>query len=227
MPAEQPRAKPVGRPPHLSLDAIIAAADRILQTEGAGKLSMRRLADELNSAPMALYYHVRNKDELLLLVMENQARNTPRPELPEDPRERLIAVSTTLYELLADRLWIIQVLAGDDLMAPSALWFVEEMIGAAVDYGHTPEQAVYIYRTIWYSIVGDLIIRVNGKHRRSRATGPTYEDQVVAGLGSGTHPHLTSVADRWADLNARDTHRQGLAAIIDGLLRSDTTTQDR
>ncbi|MEU6003251.1 TetR/AcrR family transcriptional regulator [Streptomyces sp. NPDC047197] len=227
MPAGKPRTKAVGRPPHLSLDAIIAAADRILQTEGAEKISMRRLANELNSAPMALYYHVRDKDELLLLLMENQAKSVPRPELPEDPRERLITVSILLYELLSDRLWIVQVLTGADLVAPSALWFVEEMIGAAVDYGHTPEQAVYIYRTIWFSIVGDLVIRVNGERRRGKTTGPSHEDEVVAGLTSGTHPYLATVAGRWAELNARDTHRQGLTAIIDGLLRSDETTEDR
>lgn len=227
MPAEKPRTKAVGRPPHLSLDAIIAAAERILQTEGAEKISMRRLATELNSAPMALYYHVRDKDELLMLLMENQAQGITHPDLPEDPRERLIAVSFMLYELLADRVWIVQVLSNNDLVAPSALWFVEEMIGATVDYGHTPERAVFIYRTIWYSIVGDLMIRVNGERRRGRATGPTHEDQVVAGLTSGTHPHLAAVADQWAELNARDTHRQGLTAIIDGLLRSDETAGDR
>ncbi|MFJ6513041.1 TetR/AcrR family transcriptional regulator [Streptomyces sp. NPDC091406] len=227
MTAERSRSKSVGRPPHLSLDAIIAAAEHILQTEGAGKLSMRRLANEMDSAPMALYYHVRNKDELLLLLMEAQARRIPRPELPEDPRERLIAVSIMLYELLADRLWIVQVVAGGDLIAPSALWFVEEMIGAAEDYGHTPEHAVYIYRTIWFAIVGDLIIRANIKQRHGRATGPTYEDQVVAGLMSGTHPRLAALADRWAELNGRDTHRQGLTAVIDGLLRSEGTAEGR
>ncbi|MFI8323783.1 TetR/AcrR family transcriptional regulator [Streptomyces sp. NPDC085529] len=227
MPAEKPRAKTVGRPPHLSLDAIVAAAEHILETEGAEKLSMRRLADELDSAPMALYYHVRNKDELLLLLMEAQARRIERPELPEDPRERLIAVSIMLYELLADRLWIVQVVAGGDLIAPSALWFVEEMIGAIVDCGHTLEDAVYVYRTIWFTIVGDLIIRANGNQRRGRATGPTYEDQVVAGLVSGTHPRLAAVADRWAELNGRDTHREGLTAVVDGLLRSVETVKGR
>ncbi|MFD8933882.1 TetR/AcrR family transcriptional regulator [Streptomyces sp. NPDC059578] len=228
MPAEQPRAKVVGRPPHFSLDAIIAAADRILQTEGAEKLSMRRLAKELDSAPMALYYHVRDKDELPLLLMETQAQRIPRPELPEDPRERLVAVSLMLYELLADQLWIVQVLASDDVVAPSALWFVEEMIGAAVEeYGHTPEHAVFVYRTIWFSIVGGLIIRVNGKRRRGRSTGPTYEDQVVTGLTSDTHPQLAAVAGHWAELNARDTHRQGLTAVIDGLLRTKETAENR
>ncbi|MBX6381800.1 MAG: TetR/AcrR family transcriptional regulator [Microbispora sp.] len=220
MTAERRQARGVGRPPRLSLEAIIAAADRILQSEGSEKLSMRRLANELNSAPMALYYHIRDKDDLLLILMETQAQRIERPKFPDDPRERLIAVAIMLYELLAERLWIVEVLTGDDLIAPSALWFVEEMIGAAVEYGHTPEQAVYIYRTIWYYIVGDLIIRVNGKRRRSRAAGPVYQDKVIAGLQTDTHPQLSAVADRWAELNARDTHRQGLTAIIDGLLRS-------
>ncbi|MBA2890868.1 TetR/AcrR family transcriptional regulator [Nonomuraea soli] len=204
----------------MSLEAIIAAADHILQSEGSEKLSMRRLATELNSAPMALYYHVRDKDELLLLLMEMQAARIPRPDFPDDPRDRLVAVAIMLYELLAERLWIVEVLTGDDLIAPSALWFVDEMIGSAVEYGHSPEQAVYIYRTIWYYIVGDLIVRANGKRRRSRAAGPVHQDQVISSLNNGTHPRLTAVAERWAELNARDTHRQGLEAIVDGLLRS-------
>ncbi|MFG1696032.1 TetR/AcrR family transcriptional regulator [Nonomuraea sp. NPDC049309] len=214
----QERAKGAGRPPRLTLEAILEAADRILRSEGPDKLSMRRLAQELGSAPMTLYYHVRDKDELLLRVMEEQARSIPRPELPKDPRERLIAVAAMLYEQLSERLWIVEVLAGGDLIAPSALWFVEEMIDAAVEYGHPPERALFIYRSIWFYIVGDLMIRVKGARRRSSI--PSYEESVVAGLRAGTHPRLASLADRWIELNARDTHREGLTAIIDGLLRA-------
>ncbi|MGW1677351.1 TetR/AcrR family transcriptional regulator [Saccharopolyspora sp. NPDC002376] len=218
MPAEVPRARSIGRPPRLSQGAIIAAANRILQAEGAEKLSMRRLAKELGSAPMTLYYHVRDKDELLLLVMEAHAERIPHPELPDDPRERIIEAAVVLYELLADRPWIVEVLTGDDLIAPSALWFVEVMLDAAIDYGHTPEQAVYVYRTIWFYIVGNLIIRLNSKRRRVRTGTPVYQDEVIANLASGTHPHLAALADRWPELNARDTHRAGLTAIVDGLL---------
>lgn len=128
MPAEVPRTRGVGRPPRLSLDAIVAAAARILQAEGPERLSMRRLATELGSTPMALYHHVRDKDELLVHVLESQARAMPRPDFPEEPRERLVAASVLLYELLAERPWIIEVLTGDDLIAPSALWIVEVMI---------------------------------------------------------------------------------------------------
>ncbi|GAB2690156.1 TetR/AcrR family transcriptional regulator [Nocardia thraciensis] len=219
MPAEGPRAKSVGRPSRLSLEAIVAAADRILRAEGPDKLSMRRLATELGSAPMTLYYHVRDKDELLLLVLEAHARDIPRPDLPDNPRDRLVATAVLLYELLSERAWIIEVLTADDLFAPAALWFVEMMIGAAVDCGCTPEEAVDVYRTIWYYIVGNLMIRVNSGRRRARSE-PVYRDRAFADAATGTYPHLAGVADRWDELTTRPSHRLGLTAIVDGLLPS-------
>ncbi|MBO3743505.1 TetR/AcrR family transcriptional regulator [Actinoplanes flavus] len=200
-----------GRPPRLSLDAIVAAATRILETEGLEKLSMRRLATDLGSAPMAVYHHVRDKDELLVHVMEAQARAMPRPSFPDDPRERLIEASVLLYELLAERPWIVEVLTGKDLIGPSALWIVEAMIGAAADHGCSDDDAVYVYRTIWFYIVGDLVIRV-ARH------GRVGETETVAALTAHAHPRLAAVAGRWAELNARDTHRRGITAIVDGLL---------
>ncbi|WP_459958757.1 TetR/AcrR family transcriptional regulator [Nocardia sp. IFM 10818] len=210
--------KSAGRPPRLSLEAIIAAADRILAAEGPEKLSMRRLANELGSAPMAVYYHVRDKDELLLRVLEAHARSIPRPELPEDPRERLVTTAVLLYELLSERAWIVEVLTADDLFAPTALWFVENLIGAAVECGCTPEQAVDVYRTIWYYIVGNLLIRVNSGRRRAQAGKAIYRDQAIADLAPGAYPHIAAVADRWAELSTRDSHREGLAAIVDGMV---------
>ncbi|OCF88392.1 TetR/AcrR family transcriptional regulator C-terminal domain-containing protein [Nocardia brasiliensis] len=217
MPPAARRAKSAGRPPRLSLEAVVAAATRILESEGSEKLSMRRLAHELGTAPMAPYYYVRDKDELLLLVLETHAKGLPRPELPADPRARLIATATLLFELLAERPWIIEVLTGDDLMADSALWFVEMMLGAAVDYGCTPEEAVTVYRTIWYYIVGNLIVRVHRERRRARGAD-VYEEQAIGAVPADTHPHLAAVARRWPELTARDSHREGLTAIVDGLL---------
>ncbi|MFC4072280.1 TetR/AcrR family transcriptional regulator [Actinoplanes subglobosus] len=217
MSAEVSRTRRVGRPPRLTLDAIVDAAERLLAAEGVDKMSMRRLATELSSTPMALYHHVRDKDALLVRVLESQARAMPRPELPDEPRERLVAASVLLYELLAERPWIVEVLTGDDLIGPSALWIVEVMVGAAADCGLDEEEAFFAYRTIWFYIVGDLIIRVTGARRRAR-TETVHQDEVVAGLTVETHPRLASLADRWSELNGRDTHRQALEAIIHGLL---------
>jgi AcrR family transcriptional regulator len=59
------RASKVAEPARLSRDRIIRAATQLADAEGIEGLTMRRLAEELDAAPMALYRHVANKDDLL------------------------------------------------------------------------------------------------------------------------------------------------------------------
>src|SRR3712207_1720982 len=44
---------------------IVEGAVALADGGGVGSLSMRNLADELDAAPMALYRHVANKDDLI------------------------------------------------------------------------------------------------------------------------------------------------------------------
>ncbi|CAM3079163.1 mycofactocin system transcriptional regulator MftR2 [Skermania piniformis] len=52
----------------LSESEIVAAALHVVRTDGVQKLSMRRLSRELGVSPMAPYYYVADKGELLDLV---------------------------------------------------------------------------------------------------------------------------------------------------------------
>jgi len=54
----------------LSRDAVVDGALGLLDAEGLEALTIRRLAQSLGVTPMALYWHVKNKDELLLAVCE-------------------------------------------------------------------------------------------------------------------------------------------------------------
>lgn len=56
--------------PALSRERIASEALRILDTEGAEALSMRRLGADLNAGATSLYRHVANKDELFELVVD-------------------------------------------------------------------------------------------------------------------------------------------------------------
>jgi len=56
---------PRGTRARLSTERILAAAMGLADRDGIAGLSMRRLADLLDVAPMAIYKHVANKDELL------------------------------------------------------------------------------------------------------------------------------------------------------------------
>ncbi|EWC64338.1 Transcriptional regulator, TetR family [Actinokineospora spheciospongiae] len=223
MPTEDAVPRRAGRPARLSKEAIVAAAAAIVEADGVEQLSMRRLAKDLSSTPMALYHHVEDKDELLLLLLEAHARGFPRPELPTEPRQRLLAAARTLHDVLADCPWIVEVLASDDLVAPSALWIVEDILDAAVRCGLTPEEAVHAYRVIWYYTAGELLVHFTRSRRRAEAGTPTHRDRAFAALDPTAYPRLTSMSGRWVALTTEDSHRRGLAAIITGLLSTDTT----
>jgi AcrR family transcriptional regulator len=73
-----PRQRPA-RPP-LSREAIVDAAFRVLDREGVGGLSMRRVAEELGTGPASLYWHVAGKDALIDLMVDRVAGQVPLPE---------------------------------------------------------------------------------------------------------------------------------------------------
>jgi AcrR family transcriptional regulator len=68
----------------LSREAIVDAALRVLDREGAAGLSMRRVADELGTGPASLYWHVANKDALIDLIIDRVAGEVPLPEPDPD-----------------------------------------------------------------------------------------------------------------------------------------------
>ncbi|KPI04378.1 regulatory protein TetR [Actinobacteria bacterium OK074] len=194
-------------------------ARRIVAEEGVDRLTMRRLAKEIGSTPMALYHHVRDKEELLLLLLDDYAARTlHRTEPSAEPRERVVLAAATIHEALAACPWIVGVLTADDLTATSALWFVEQIVDGLIECGLSPERAVHGYRAIWYYTAGEILVRATAARRRTDDDRPTYRERVFADLDPAELPRLAQVADQWAPLTAKDTYLDGLGALVDGLL---------
>ncbi|MFD7492024.1 TetR/AcrR family transcriptional regulator [Streptomyces sp. NPDC059832] len=232
MPAEKraparkqaPAKRSVGRPRRLDPDAMVATARRIIEEEGVDALSMRRVAKELGSTPMALYHYVQDKDELLMLTLSGTAAAFPRPELPEDPRERLLAVAVHMHDILGRLPWVLDILALGEVTDRNALWMVEEIIDSALACGLSPAQAVRAYRTIWSYVYGDLIFRRAAERRAQNPPGRRYFPEMVTEEDAATLPRLAAIKDEWrayaADYEAADE----LDAIIRGLIDRGTAT---
>jgi AcrR family transcriptional regulator len=206
-----------GRPPRLSRDAIVAAARAVVERDGVDALTMRRVADEVEASPMALYRHVRSKDELLVLLLDALASALPRPPMPADPRERVLAACRQIHAGLAEHPWIVDVLAGGDLIAPSILWLMEDIVAGFVTAGLTPAQAADAYRIIWQFTVGDLIVR-RGLARVAALGRPPFVLGVLRSADPERYPTLATLAPEWAAARTRDPYEPGLRALVDGLL---------
>jgi hypothetical protein len=107
------------------------------------------------------------------------------------------------------------------LLSESALWMVETIVAGAVDGGCTPEQAVDVFRNIWYYTVGEILVRAHSARRRPDHGRPATP--FFGNLDASRMPRLAAVGDRWPTLAARDTYPAGLRAFVDGLLAQSTS----
>lgn len=178
---------------------------------------MRRVADELDSSPMSIYRHVRDKDELLVLLLDRLAAELPRPELPEEPRGRLHAACRTMRDGLAEHPWIVDVLAAGDLIAPSILWLMEEILAGFIACGLTPVAATRAYRTVWQFTVGELMIR-RGLDQVATLGRAPFVLEVLTHVDPDELPTLAAVAPLWAPARGEDSYDAGLRAILAGLI---------
>ena len=85
----------------LNRDAIVDIALAIVDEEGLEGLSMRRVADRLETGPASLYAHVANKDELMELVYDQVLAEVQVQE-PDKRRweEQLKDALRQLYDVL-------------------------------------------------------------------------------------------------------------------------------
>jgi hypothetical protein len=93
---------------------------------------------------------------------------------------------------------------------------VETIVAGAIDAGCTPEQAVDVFRSIWYYAVGEILVRAHSARRR--ADGGRPGTPFFGNLDAARMPSLAAIGDRWPALAARDTYAAGVRAFVDGLL---------
>jgi hypothetical protein len=118
--------------------------------------------------------------------------------------------------------WAAEVVTTDGflgLLDESALWTVEAIVAGANDYGCTPAQAVYVFRSIWYYTVGEVLVRAHTARRRAGDLHPNS----LSGLDASQVPHLAAIGDLWPAVAAGGTYPQGLRAFVDGLLAQATS----
>jgi len=227
MSARRPSGARTGRPAVTSRAQILGAARALIDRDGWDKLTLRGLAAELGIGTTTLYHHVRNREDLLVQLITDHVVSQPRVELPDDPRERIIAAATVMHDGFAAVPWAAEVLTVDGFvgrLGDPALGLVEAIVGGAVECGCTHEQSVAVFRSLWYYTVGEILVRAAtaGNHAVDRAKLLDH-DVRFARRDAERLPHLAAIGERWPELAARDTYAEGLRAFVDGLLTASRT----
>ncbi|MFC9280719.1 TetR/AcrR family transcriptional regulator [Streptomyces collinus] len=174
--------------PALSREGIVAAAVAILRTEGLRKVTMRRLAQELDTGPASLYVYVRNTDELHAAVLDELLGTMDPVPAGGTWRERLEHVLTAYTRVLLEH----PSLARSALTAwPSGPHYLDliETLLALLDEGGVPRE-----RAAWG--VDLLLQHATATAAEHAGDEPSADWQALRsalrGASAETHPHIAA-----------------------------------
>lgn len=85
----------------LTRERLVAAALELINEEGLEALSMRALADRLQVKAASLYWHVRDRRELLELLADGILETVGRPRQRPTWREKVLAIAEALGRAVA------------------------------------------------------------------------------------------------------------------------------
>ncbi|HEX6539210.1 MAG TPA: TetR family transcriptional regulator [Candidatus Dormibacteraeota bacterium] len=93
----------INEPSGLNRQAVVDAALALLQEVGVAGLSMRGLAERLNVKAASLYWHVRDKDQVVELVAGSLLERVAVPPVTNGWRDSVTAACNSLSGLLRDQ----------------------------------------------------------------------------------------------------------------------------
>jgi TetR/AcrR family tetracycline transcriptional repressor len=204
----------------LSREQIVRTAVALLDQVGLEGLTLRRLASELGVQAPTLYWHVRDKRELLQL-MAGAILTELIPHRPTSPRhgqpwwEWLAEHSRTTYLTLLSHRDAALVVAGN--RPPEDAWpRIDQMIGALVAVGFPPGEALQSIQSLGAYAGGCAAVEQAAQTRP--ALDPLRQAAVEAVLqGSGRYPYLAAAT---AHVGPRAHHAEfehGLELMLAGL----------
>lgn len=199
--------------PRLTRADVVAAGCRLLDEQGVGGLSMRAVARELGVGPGSLYWQVRDKDELLRLILDDTLRSIDVPSKGTWP-ERLAALLWDARRALQPRPALISVLwnAGWEL-GPETLRIAEQFV-ALIAQSEVPDTDVpAAYWTVLTFLLGFVLAETSARESESFAQRP--DDAATS------YPHLVRYAPGTEPERMDERFRYGVGQLIAGMRAGD------
>lgn len=201
-----PRAP--SKKPRLNRERIAAAALELVDEEGLENLSTRRLGAKVGTEGMAIYRHYPNMDALLDALAERLILQlTIPPPQPGGWKARLRKFAREYRQLALRHPKAHVLLATRRFNTPRSLGLLDALLGALLEEGFTPRQAVQVFRSVGNYCTGSALDELAGL-----AYAKEHGKQEQPGL-----EHLEK-AGRWLLPGEYETlFEGGLDALISGL----------
>jgi len=206
------------RPGGLSTERIVQAAIEVLNDGGSAALTVRAVAERLDTSSGALYQHIASREELIVLVTDHyfgQVRIQPRgpdwragvEDLMREMRRILLGAPLPPSASTDKALW-----------GPNTLRIVDAALGLFLDAGLPADQATYATAAIIDLVLGAVAIqRGNGGRGPEGAPDSNELGTFLEALPQDRYQALRTAGAAFLAASADDVFTQGMALLLDGV----------
>ena len=223
--------------PTLSREQIVRAAIELLDAEGTGGLSMRKLGTRLGSGATSVYWHVANKEELLELAVDEVFGEVYVPE-PGDTGWRVGAsvLANGMRTALLRHPWVIALLGTKPTVGPNAMRMGDRMVALLTAAGFDGMALAHVSSLLNAHSIGSATTQAAiveaTRHSGVPATDVIKELEPYLESIASEHPHY----EEWRRKNMMtgldpvklwdESFAFGLERVLDGLELWLTTTRN-
>lgn len=212
----------------LTRDQIVAAAIELLDADGIGGLTMRRLGQRLGSAATAVYWHVQSKENLLTLAADKVWDSITTPDLAAVGwRDAITSLARDAYQAAARHRWLTPAMASHYVYGPGLARWQDACYAALEVAGFSGPELDMSMGTIGVLVIGTSVVGASRSAMRARAEaeGDEAGGQMTQLLQQGAEiaarfPRLRERAAEQSGARPADPEGAsldfGLQAVLDG-----------
>ncbi|WP_233224853.1 TetR/AcrR family transcriptional regulator [Nocardia sp. MDA0666] len=199
------------------MERIVAAALALVDSEGAGALSMRTLAQRLDTGTAVLYRAVANRSELVSLIVDQVFSEVvfDNASTRTDWQEACRSAAQRLFDTLNNHRGIAPLLIEQVPVGPSVMAHREQLLAMLLANGFSPEDAARTYATLARFVVG-FAAQLQG-HDTTANQDTAQLDKLFHQLDPEDFPATIATADCLPTMTLEKEFSFGLDLLIAGL----------
>jgi AcrR family transcriptional regulator len=199
-------------------DRVLQAAMEHADEGGLEAFTMRRLAHVLGVAPMSLYRHVANKDDLVDGIVDLVFGEIDLPARGADWKSAMRQRAVSVREALTRHPWAIGLMESRRNPGPATLRHHDAVIGSLREAGFSVAMAAHAYSLMDSYIYGFALQQRNLPFDAS--TSSEMAQDILEQFPTDEYPYLTELAVEHVmkpGYDYGDEFEYGLDLILDGL----------
>jgi AcrR family transcriptional regulator len=213
-----PGAEPRRR---LSRERVLRAAIIHADAGGLEALTMRQLAEELEVAPMALYRHIANKDDLIDAMVDVVFSEIGLPAGGADWKTAMRERAISLRDVLLRHRWAIGLMESRRSPGPANLRHHDAVLGKLRAAGFSVGMAAHAYSLLDSYIYGFALTKMNLPFD-TKAKVAEVAQEMLEPFPVNEYPNLVEFITQHAmkpRYDYGDEFEYGLDVLLDGLER--------